>query len=99
MAGFQSRFGKVTAALAAAGIVAVALTGCGDDKKEASADGFTVVKVGVVGDYNAQWDTVNNLLKKDKIQVKLVKFSDYATPNRALADGEIDLNAEKRHRA
>lgn len=55
MAGFQSRFGKVTAALAAAGIVAVALTGCGDDKKEASADGFTVVKVGVVGDYNAQW--------------------------------------------
>ena len=93
MAGFQSRFGKVTAALAAAGIVAVALTGCGDDKKEASADGFTVVKVGVVGDYNAQWDTVNNLLKKDKIQVKLVKFSDYATPNRALADGEIDLNA------
>ena len=93
MAGFQSRFGKVTAALAAAGIVAVALTGCGDGKKEASADGFTVVKVGVVGDYNAQWDTVNNLLKKDKIQVKLVKFSDYATPNRALADGEIDLNA------
>ncbi len=53
----------------------------------------TVVKVGVVGAYNAQWDTVNELLKKDNIEVKLVKYSDYATPNRALNDGDIDLNA------
>lgn len=53
----------------------------------------TVVKVGVVGAYNAQWDTVNELLKKDDIEVKLVKYSDYATPNRALNDGDIDLNA------
>lgn len=53
----------------------------------------TIVKVGVVGAYNAQWDTVNELLKKDNIEVKLVKYSDYATPNRALNDGDIDLNA------
>ena len=53
----------------------------------------TVVKVGVVGAYNAQWDTVNEILKKDNIEVKLVKYSDYATPNRALNDGDIDLNA------
>ena len=79
-------FGKAAAALAALSIAAVALTGCGDNKKDAAAAGMTIVKVGVVGDYNAQWDTVNELLKKDKIQVKLVKFSDYATPNRALAD-------------
>ena len=56
MTGLQSRFGKVTTALVAAGIVAVTLTGCGDNKKQATADGFTVVKVGVVGDYNAQWE-------------------------------------------
>ncbi len=53
----------------------------------------TVVKVGVVGEYNAQWDTVNELLAGDGIQVELVKFTDYAAPNRALNDGEIDLNA------
>ena len=53
----------------------------------------TVVKVGVVGADNAQWDTVNEILKKDDIEVKLVKYSDYATPNRALNDGDIDLNA------
>ena len=52
-----------------------------------------VVKVGVVGEYNAQWDTINELLAGEGIQVELVKFTDYAAPNRALNDGEIDLNA------
>ncbi len=51
------------------------------------------IRVGVVGDYVAQWDTVNELLKADNLKVKLVRYSDYATPNRALADGEIELNA------
>lgn len=59
----------------------------------ALADDFKEVTVGVVGDYVAQWDTVNELLAPEKIRVKLVKYSDYATPNRALADGDIDLNA------
>lgn len=59
----------------------------------AQADDFKEVTVGVVGDYVAQWDTVNELLAPDKIRIKLIKYSDYATPNRALADGEIDLNA------
>ena len=52
-----------------------------------------IIRVGVVGEYNDQWETVNELLKPEGIQVELVKYSDYATPNRALADGEIDLNA------
>lgn len=60
---------------------------------QAAAADVKVVKVGVVGDYNDQWETVNELLAKDNIQIKLVKFSDYATPNRALADGDLDLNA------
>ncbi|NLK84691.1 MAG: MetQ/NlpA family ABC transporter substrate-binding protein [Aeromonadales bacterium] len=67
------------------------LAGCGDDKR--ADDNTTIVKVGVCGDYNAHWDTVNKLLKDKHIQVQLVKFSDYATPNRALSDKEIDLNA------
>lgn len=53
----------------------------------------TIVKVGVVGEYNAQWDTINELLADEGIEVELVKFTDYAAPNRALDDGEIDLNA------
>ena len=59
----------------------------------ANAADVKEIKVGVVGDYVAQWDTVNEILKKDNLKVKLVRYSDYATPNRALHDGEIDLNA------
>lgn len=76
------------------------LFGCGSsdqgskaaETKQAAAEP-TIVKVGVVGEYNDQWDTINELLKDDNIQVELVKFTDYAAPNRALNDGEIDLNA------
>ena len=32
-------------------------------------------------------------MEKDNIKVELKKFTDYAAPNRALNDGEIDLNA------
>lgn len=68
------------------------LVGCGA-KKDTASDGTTIVKVGVVGEYNAQWDKVNELLAGDGIKVELVKFTDYAAPNRALNDGEIDLNS------
>lgn len=85
----------IVAALAT--VATVSLTACGGsaDTKETTADSgaTTVVKVGVVGEYNAQWDTINELLADDGIQVELVKFTDYAAPNRALNDGEIDLNA------
>ena len=65
----------------------------GGESGDAQAPETVVVKVGVVGEYNAQWDTINELLAGDGIQVELVKFTDYAAPNRALNDGEIDLNA------
>lgn len=87
-------------ATALATTLVLGLVGCGttpskDEPAKAEGDKaeVTVVKVGVVGEYNAQWDTINELLKDDNIQVELVKFSDYAAPNRALNDGEIDLDA------
>lgn len=75
--------------------LALGLTACssGASEETTTEDGKTIVKVGVVGEYNAQWDTVNELLADDGIEVELVKFTDYAAPNRALKDGEIDLNA------
>ncbi len=85
-----------TAAIVAA-IAAGSLTACGnaaDTNEGGDSAEIVTVTVGVVGEYNAQWDTVNELLAKDSnYQVELVKFTDYAAPNRALNDGEIDLNA------
>lgn len=83
---------KTIGAFVVATALVGSLVGCGSEKKEAE-NGVTTVKVGVVGEYNDQWDTVNQLLEKDNIKVELVKFSDYVAPNRALSDKEIDLNA------
>ena len=85
--GCSSGSGNAPASTAAAGSEAA-----GSEAAKEPAE-VTTVKVGVVGEYNAQWDTINELLKDDGIQVELMKFTDYAAPNRALNDGEIDLNA------
>ena len=49
--------------LSLAALLTLSLAACGG-KKEA-----TVVKVGVVGSNNEQWDTVNKLLEKDNITI------------------------------
>ncbi|HCW05119.1 MAG TPA: metal ABC transporter substrate-binding protein [Clostridium sp.] len=70
-------------------------TACGNSKK-ADKD-KNVVKVGVVGEANEMWDPVIEELAKEGIEIKLISFTDYATPNRALNDGETDLNAFQHH--
>ncbi|MCR5084663.1 MAG: methionine ABC transporter substrate-binding protein [Succinivibrionaceae bacterium] len=50
------------------------------------------IKLGVVGENNEQWEYVADQLKKEGVTLELVKFADYTLPNRALNDGEINLN-------
>jgi len=61
--------------------------------KEAGEGKGTVIKVGLVGEHNEQWEHIVTMLAKEGINLQLVKFADYTIPNQALADGEIDLNA------
>ena len=52
------------------------------------------VKLGVVGAiYDDIWKPAQEALKAEGINLEIVQFSDYVTPNNALANGEIDLNA------
>ncbi len=52
------------------------------------------VKLGVVGSiYEELWAPAKEALKNEGINLDIVQFSDYVTPNNALANGEIDLNA------
>lgn len=52
------------------------------------------VKLGVVGSiYEELWTPAREALKAEGIDLEIVQFSDYVTPNNALANGEIDLNA------
>lgn len=67
------------------------VTACGNAKKTASNE--TVVKVGVVGEANEMWNPVISEMAKEGVKVQLVTFTDYTTPNQALNDGDVDLNA------
>ena len=82
--------------------LALALTACGssssasDDAAQASgsSDAQTTVKLGVVGAiYEDIWAPAKEKLADEGIDLEFVQFSDYVTPNNALANGEIDLNA------
>lgn len=52
------------------------------------------IKLGVVGSiYEDLWTPAQEALKDEGVDLEIVQFSDYVTPNNALANGEIDLNA------
>jgi D-methionine transport system substrate-binding protein len=95
----------LTLALALA--LATSLVACGTSKTAESAVPSgeasstpatrTTVKIGVVGEANEMWTPVIEELAKEGIDIELVSFSDYATPNQALNDGETDLNAFQHH--
>lgn len=74
-----------------AGVLALSsvfFTSC-NGKKEAVS-----VKIGVVGSiYEDLWAPAQKALKSEGIDLKIVQFSDYVTPNNALSNGDIDLNA------
>ena len=80
---------SLTVVLLCAGLLLTA-TACG--KKE-DANIKETVKLGVVGDDQRLWEKAAELAAKDGIKIELVHFSDYNTPNDALVNGDIDLNA------
>lgn len=74
----------------AAAASALVLAGCGDKEADTSK-----VKIGVIAGAEAQVAEVAAKIAKDKynLDVELVTFTDYVTPNAALDDGSIDANA------
>ncbi|NEW62517.1 MetQ/NlpA family ABC transporter substrate-binding protein [Granulicatella sp. zg-ZJ] len=63
------------------------------EKSEANSQP-KVVKVGLYGEKNEDWDYLKKELKeKENIELELVKFTDYVTPNTALEEGSVDINA------
>ncbi|MCF7562800.1 dipeptide ABC transporter glycylmethionine-binding lipoprotein [Staphylococcus epidermidis] len=50
------------------------------------------VTIGVASNDTKAWEKVKELAKKDDIDLEIKHFSDYNVPNKALSDGDIDLN-------
>ena len=57
------------------------------------ASAAVTVRLGVTGSvYDEMWQPVKEMLAKEGINLEVIQFTDYVTPNRALDDGDIDLN-------
>lgn len=87
---------SVIAALAAIPLF-VALAGCATAASNAGSDGGDsteneVVKIGIVGKGDAQWEPFVEAAADEGITVELVDFGSYEQPNPALTEGEVDLN-------
>jgi D-methionine transport system substrate-binding protein len=80
---------RILAALATvpllAGLAACAAPAAGDG-------GDDVVKIGVVGKSDPQWAAFEEAAADEGITIELVDFADYAQPNPATTEGELDLN-------
>ena len=64
-----------------------------EEETEKSADNIKV-SIGVVGSvYDELWAGPKAKLADEGVDLDIVQFSDYVTPNNALNSGEIDLNA------
>lgn len=87
---------KLIAASLAAAALAGIIAGCGgSDKKEAAAPAEkTEITVGITPGYSEKvMEFVVGEAAKQGLTVKLQVFSDYVTPDQALASGDIDLNS------
>ena len=76
------------------GVLALAagvfLTACGQND---SKNTLTVGVMTMTDSDEKRWDKIQELLEKDNIKLKFKQFTDYSQPNKALKNGDIDINA------
>ncbi len=84
------KFSLKSALTIATAASALILAGCGEKEVDVSK-----IKVGVMAGAEAQVAEVAAKVAKEKygLEVELVTFTDYVTPNAALDDGSVDINA------
>jgi D-methionine transport system substrate-binding protein len=85
---------KLIGALAAVPLL-VGLAACASPASGDGGDGSAandVVKIGVVGAGDPQWAAFETAAADEGITIEVVDFSDYAQPNPATTEGELDLN-------
>ena len=73
--------------------VALVLAACNKGDAAPKAEDDKKVVIGVTGTDGEQWEVLKSLAKEEGIDVELKEFSDYTLPNKALADGDVDLNS------
>lgn len=82
--------GSVAALLAATGLVACADASDSAAGTDSSFDG--PIRIGTTDANLREWDVFQDLAGQEGIDVEIVTFSDYNTPNDALAQDQLDIN-------
>lgn len=82
---------RVCATAAAAVIAATGLVACGGESSDKAGDD-NVIQVGTTDAELPEWGVLKDLAAKEGIEVEMVSFADYATPNQSLAEGSTDTN-------
>ncbi|QKS70000.1 MetQ/NlpA family ABC transporter substrate-binding protein [Paenalkalicoccus suaedae] len=72
------------------GALTLLLVACGES--QASEDRIEV-SIGVTGADGQFWNLISDRAAEEGIDIELIEFADYALPNTALVNGEIDLNS------
>lgn len=88
--------GTVKKLLAAALIAATCVfaAGCGSSSNTASSGDKKEIKMGVTAGPHAEvMDEVAKEAAKQGITIKVVEFNDYVQPDKALAEGDLDMNS------
>lgn len=73
------------------------LVGCGS-KTDNDESERVKITLGVVGEEYKYWNHVIEKLAEDNIDLEIKVFTEYPIPNRALNDGDIDINAFQHYR-
>ena len=85
---------KLTVLWLALGLVALLLAGCGGAAKDNAPPEKKTIKVGVSAGPHAEiMEEVKKVAAKDGLEIQIVEFNDYMTPNIALSQGDIDANS------
>ena len=72
-------------------LLSTVLVACGSPKNDKNT-----ITVGVMTKSEsdqARWDKIEELLKKENVTLKYKEFTDYNQPNKAVDNGEVDINA------
>lgn len=84
---------KYMMSLALASMLVLSLAGCGNQSgSQPAAKPDKEIKIGATAGPHAEVvEAVAKEAEKQGIKIKVVEFSDYITPDKALADGDVDL--------
>ncbi|GAJ62438.1 MetQ/NlpA family ABC transporter substrate-binding protein [Streptococcus parauberis] len=72
-------------------LLSTVLVACGSPKNDKNT--ITVGVMTKTESDQARWDKIEELLKKENVTLKYKEFTDYNQPNKAVDNGEVDINA------